>query len=760
MRNVSYFKYENGQRVDLFNIDKEAAEKAYKDFVSRNIREFDLRVYIGGRMLNPSDIVSIRVNSDLFTTDSFTIGAVVAETLELTIYTDTSFGRDDIGYLEEYVINKKSPIVPFVVLRTEVEVQTEHGYELQEVWQDVNLGPFYINPDGISEDGLGIMSIRASSLFTHPEFSNKYIDWGANKSDRTLKQLIETVQGNDWYFNNYNNNPRFSLLNDDLPDITVKFDNIKDMSLREMIEYVAKLYGGYARTVFIVDEKQSGKTYLEFFKKQQTDYVYDESSYVFLTRGGAGSGLKVTKIKCGIDDKNTITVGSGTDTNHTVYMSCSDMTKDRLTEILSDFTGYSFRPTTTKIFGNPMLQVGDIVTVYGRGIHSGGDELPLHSVVYNITGSGITMDVKSLFKLAEVTKKVIDDESGKEDEDKKFKETTQQSLDELYDRTTIQYEDKDKNLPLITLKEDYLETKDSLMDDIEGLGGSYTSLSTQITNHINDKTAHSAGDIDLNSLTLQQLNFEVPGDTSAGHYAQLTAVRVGAGRGLKLYAASAMKFTINSRSCMTLDDDFLRIDDMQGISMGNNKVIYMNNGVIQGTVVETDDGFSAVRWTAKDMIAHFSTLNYCKITGSLNANGCEIYNVGNFEYASLDAQSEYTELLVECDTNENKTYGNKSYDSNELRWCWKETVFTYAESDIDPETDEWTYTGRYICYIELPIFMAENIEDDYHINVSKMSWGDYRIIEKTPYYFILESQEDNFAFTFEVVAKLTDNDNQ
>jgi hypothetical protein len=38
-----------------------------------------------------------------------------------------------------------------------------------------------------------------------------------------------------------------------------------------------------------------------------------------------------------------------------------------------------------------------------------------------------------------------------------------------------------------------------------------------------------------------------------------------------------------------------------------------------------------------------------------------------------------------------------------------------------------------------------------------MSWGDYRIIEKTPYYFILESQEEDFAFTFEVVAKLNDN---
>ena len=52
--------------------------------------------------------------------------------------------------------------------------------------------------------------------------------------------------------------------------------------------------------------------------------------------------------------------------------------------------------------------------------------------------------------------------------------------------------------------------------------------------------------------------------------------------------------------------------------------------------------------------------------------------------------------------------------------------------------------------------MAENIRNDYHINISKMSWGDYRIIEKTPYYFILESKEEDFAFTFEVVAQFID----
>ena len=146
--------------------------------------------------------------------------------------------------------------------------------------------------------------------------------------------------------------------------------------------------------------------------------------------------------------------------------------------------------------------------------------------------------------------------------------------------------------------------------------------------------------------------------------------------------------------------------------------------------------------------------NYIDAYAPLNMHG---YSVANLTARnSLSARSTYSSTLMDSGTNEYLTHNSMSYGEGEVRWCWRETVFTYAECDVDPVTDEWIYTGRNICYIELPIFMAENIQNDYHINVSKMSWGDYRIIEKTPYYFILESREEDFAFTFEVVAKLID----
>ena len=147
---------------------------------------------------------------------------------------------------------------------------------------------------------------------------------------------------------------------------------------------------------------------------------------------------------------------------------------------------------------------------------------------------------------------------------------------------------------------------------------------------------------------------------------------------------------------------------------------------------------------------------YTNCYSPINMNGYAITNARSI--STLTTQTDYTSSLVQKGNNDFFIYNNMSYDEGEIRWCWKEPVFTYAEADVDSETDKWVYSGRNICYIELPIFMAENIEENYHINISKISWGDYRIIEKTPYYFILESKEEDFSFTFEVVGKLIDSE--
>ena len=47
----------------------------YKEWVTKTIRQFKLRVKINDVELTTNDIVSIRINSDLFSGDTFTIGS-------------------------------------------------------------------------------------------------------------------------------------------------------------------------------------------------------------------------------------------------------------------------------------------------------------------------------------------------------------------------------------------------------------------------------------------------------------------------------------------------------------------------------------------------------------------------------------------------------------------------------------------------------------------------------------------------------------
>jgi hypothetical protein len=47
------------------------------------------------------------------------------------------------------------------------------------------------------------------------------------------------------------------------------------------------------------------------------------------------------------------------------------------------------------------------------------------------------------------------------------------------------------------------------------------------------------------------------------------------------------------------------------------------------------------------------------------------------------------------------------------------------------------------------------MQNEYHINISKNSFGDYRIKEKNNYYFIIETDRvEDFSFTYQIVGNL------
>ena len=336
--------------------------------------------------------------------------------------------------------------------------------------------------------------------------------------------------------------------------------------------------------------------------------------------------------------------------------------------------------------------------------------------------------------------------------------TNLDDIKELLDRTTIQYGDEDKEE--VTIKDAFLDleknmlknpTKDRIVfiDDQEIPIGSigpdsweeeddFVTFISENDHNLAIKGSSSYHDIviinndyvDNAGLVMRKgLNLVYPNITNAVFFND----KNGQSRGDIHLGGLSLTVTKNGTNYYYMWDS-LNFGHKESLSFhaGGNLCFWcVDEQTSSGLTVGTHVGFNV----------------------SIDLNDNYIYNSGGMK-DSIVPQSEYTASLTANGTDENMIYSNMSYDQDEIRWCWRETVFTYKEADIDPETDQWVYTGRNICYIELPIFIAENIYDDYHINVSKMSWGDYRIIEKTPYYFILESQEEDFAFTFEVVAKL------
>ena len=80
----------------------------YKEWVTKTLRQFKLRVKINDVELTTNDIVSIRINSDLFSGDTFTICSTVSDTLDMVVFTTALF-KDSNS-----VMDRTKPVIPYI----------------------------------------------------------------------------------------------------------------------------------------------------------------------------------------------------------------------------------------------------------------------------------------------------------------------------------------------------------------------------------------------------------------------------------------------------------------------------------------------------------------------------------------------------------------------------------------------------------------------------------------------------------------------
>ena len=143
---------------------------------------------------------------------------------------------------------------------------------------------------------------------------------------------------------------------------------------------------------------------------------------------------------------------------------------------------------------------------------------------------------------------------------------------------------------------------------------------------------------------------------------------------------------------------------------------------------------------------------YIKIWTPTDFNNFPIYNANVQTSISASSIEPYT-----TNSNEGNTqliYATYTGTDGELRYTERTTQHTMEEWDW--VNGVYSPLGIYYCYCEIPSFMQENIEVDYHVNISRINYGEYRIIEKNQWLFIVESKEEGFAFTYEIVGKRKD----
>ena len=146
-----------------------------------------------------------------------------------------------------------------------------------------------------------------------------------------------------------------------------------------------------------------------------------------------------------------------------------------------------------------------------------------------------------------------------------------------------------------------------------------------------------------------------------------------------------------------------------------------------------------------------STVNKSNIEfwGPVDCHNFPIRNANITTSVSVASAEPYT--TNSANSNQQLLYVGYTATEGELRYVERRTQHTMEEWDYVEGV--WSPLGVYYCYCELPNYMQGTIENDYHVNIGKLSYGDYKIIEKNQWLFIVESTEENFAFTYEIVAK-------
>ena len=137
-------------------------------------------------------------------------------------------------------------------------------------------------------------------------------------------------------------------------------------------------------------------------------------------------------------------------------------------------------------------------------------------------------------------------------------------------------------------------------------------------------------------------------------------------------------------------------------------------------------------------------MNGWSITNSQSVNSLSATSAQTYALRTMSDEESYSDPTVKTITD---IFPSQTPTEGEIRWTDRETHFT---SEVE--------NGVYECYIEIPWWIAQNLENNYHVNITCTNgFYQYYVSERNSYYFIVRSDKDSMGFTFEIVGKLLDN---
>ena len=204
--------------------------------------------------------------------------------------------------------------------------------------------------------------------------------------------------------------------------------------------------------------------------------------------------------------------------------------------------------------------------------------------------------------------------------------------------------------------------------------------------------------------------------------------------GTRLYFYTNGYYTDNYPSFIVNNSDgHLLFAGDNGVNIG---ALYGNDyyDAIRVTEIDASPHVKIDMWGNVDM--HYWNLYNAQISKSVKATSAQTYTL-----RTLSDEESYSDPTSSTITD---TYGIQSLTNGDVRWSDKQTYFT-------SEVEE----GIYEAYVEIPWWLAQNIELDYHVNITPVNgFYQYYVSERDPYYFIVRSDKDSMGFTFELVATL------